>query len=134
MHEAGRFGQAANVYPKIFHCRRDPRDVAVSCWMTDFRSIRWSNHPDHIGSRFRQYLQLMVHWRAGLPVRIHEVDYEETVADLEGVAKRLVEACRPAVGPGLPRVPHDAAARPNRQHHAGSAPALQAVGRTVEEL
>ena len=25
------------------HSRRDLRDVAVSCWMTDFRSIRWAN-------------------------------------------------------------------------------------------
>ena len=28
-----------------------------------------------------------------LPVPIHEVDYEETVADLEAVARRLVAAC-----------------------------------------
>ena len=35
----------------------------------------------------------MDHWRAVLPVPIHEVDYEETVADLEGVARRLLAAC-----------------------------------------
>ena len=29
----------------FIHCRRDLRDVAVSCWMTDFRSIRWANDP-----------------------------------------------------------------------------------------
>ena len=89
-------GLLAVLFPNatFIHCRRDLRDVAVSCWMTDFRSIRWSNHPDHIGSRFRQYLRLMEHWRADLPVRMHEVDYEETVADLEGVARRLVAACR----------------------------------------
>ncbi len=34
---------------------RDLRDVAVSCWMTDFRSIRWANDPTHIASRFKQY-------------------------------------------------------------------------------
>jgi hypothetical protein len=28
-----------------------------------------------------------------LPVTIHEVNYEETVADLEGVARRLLAAC-----------------------------------------
>ena len=78
----------------FIHCRRDLRDVAVSCWMTDFRSIRWANHPEHIGSRFRLYRRLMEHWRACLPVQVHEVDYEETVADLEAVARRLVAACR----------------------------------------
>ena len=30
---------------------------------------------------------------AVLPVPLYEVDYEETVADLEGVARRLVAAC-----------------------------------------
>ena len=35
----------------------------------------------------------MDHWKAVLPVPIHEVDYEETVTDLESVARRLVAAC-----------------------------------------
>jgi hypothetical protein len=35
----------------------------------------------------------MDHWRSVLSVPIHEVDYEETVDDLEGVARRLVAAC-----------------------------------------
>jgi tetratricopeptide (TPR) repeat protein len=89
-------GLLAALFPHavFIHCRRDLRDVAVSCWLTDFRSIRWASHPVHIGSRFRQYLRLIEHWRICLPVRLHEVDYEDTVADLEGVARRLVNACR----------------------------------------
>ena len=88
-------GLLAALFPQavFIHCRRDLRDVAVSCWMTDFRSIRWANDPEHIASRFRQYRRLMDHWRAVLPVPVHEVDYEETVTDLEGVARRLVAAC-----------------------------------------
>ena len=35
----------------------------------------------------------MEHWRQVLPVPLLEVDYEETVADLEGVARRLVGWC-----------------------------------------
>jgi tetratricopeptide (TPR) repeat protein len=77
----------------FIHCRRDLRDVAVSCWMTDFRSIVWANKIEHIASRFKQYHRLMEHWRSVLPVEIHEVDYEETVDDLEAVARRLVAAC-----------------------------------------
>ena len=61
--------------------------------MTDFRSIRWANDAEHIASRFRQYRRLMDHWRAVLPVSIHEVAYEDTVTDLQGVARRLIEAC-----------------------------------------
>jgi tetratricopeptide (TPR) repeat protein len=88
-------GLLAALFPRavFVHCRRDLRDVAVSCWMTHFRSIRWANDPSHIASRFAQYRRVMVHWRKVLPVQLIEVDYEETVADLEGVARRLVAAC-----------------------------------------
>jgi tetratricopeptide (TPR) repeat protein len=83
------------LFPKarFIHCRRDLRDVGVSCWMTNFRHIRWANEPDHIASRFQEYTRLLDHWRRVLPVRMLEVDYEETVADLEGVARRLVAWC-----------------------------------------
>jgi tetratricopeptide (TPR) repeat protein len=77
----------------LIHCRRDPRDVAVSCWLTGFRSVRWTNDPRHIASRFRQYARLMDHWRAVVPATVHEVAYEEIVDDLEGVARRLLNAC-----------------------------------------
>ncbi len=35
----------------------------------------------------------MDHWQRVLPVRVLEVEYEETVADLEHVARRLVVWC-----------------------------------------
>jgi tetratricopeptide (TPR) repeat protein len=88
-------GFLAALFPKakFIHCRRDLRDVAVSCWMTNFRQIRWACDQGHIASRFRAYQRLMEHWRRVLPVPLLEVDYEETVADLEGVARRLVAWC-----------------------------------------
>ena len=88
-------GLLAILFPRavFLHCRRNLRDVAVSCWMTNFSSIRWANDPNHIASRFRQYVRIMDHWAAVLPVSIHHVDYEETVEDLEGVARRLIGAC-----------------------------------------
>ena len=88
-------GLLAALFPraKFIHCRRDLRDVAVSCWMTHFRHLRWANDPEHIAARFREYQRLMEHWRAVLPVSVLEVHYEETVADLPGAARRLVEWC-----------------------------------------
>jgi tetratricopeptide (TPR) repeat protein len=88
-------GLLAALFPKakFVHCRRDLRDVAVSCWMTNFRHIRWASDQGHIAARFRNYRRLMDHWRRVLPVPLMEVDYEETVADLEGVARRLVAWC-----------------------------------------
>jgi Tfp pilus assembly protein PilF len=88
-------GLLATLFPKakFIHCRRDLRDVAVSCWMTHFIELPWSNDPEHIVARFRDYRRVMEHWRAVLPVPLLEVDYEETVADLAGVARRMVEWC-----------------------------------------
>jgi hypothetical protein len=88
-------GLLASLFPraKLIHCRRDLRDVAVSCWMTYFAKVRWANDPEHIVSRFHEYQRVMEHWRTVLPVPLLEVDYEETVADLEGVARKLVAWC-----------------------------------------
>jgi tetratricopeptide (TPR) repeat protein len=88
-------GLLATLFPnaKFIHCRRDLRDIAVSCWMTNFRHIRWANDVETIASRFAEYRRLWEHWRQVLPVSVLEVDYEETVADLEGVARRLVAWC-----------------------------------------
>ena len=88
-------GLMAALFPNavLIHCRRDLRDVAVSCWMTNFRSIPWANDAEHLASRFAQYRRVMEHWRAVLPIPIHEVDYEDTVSDLESVARRLIAAC-----------------------------------------
>jgi tetratricopeptide (TPR) repeat protein len=88
-------GLIAAMFPNatLIHCCRDFRDVALSCWLTGFRSVRWTNAIEHIASRFAQHVRLMDHWRSVLPAPIHRVQYEETVADLEATARRLVAAC-----------------------------------------
>ncbi len=88
-------GLLAGLFPraKFIHCRRDLRDVAVSCWITHFQEVRWSNDPEHIASRFQQYQRMIVHWRKVLPAPMLEVDYEQTVGDLEGMARKLVAWC-----------------------------------------
>ena len=97
-------GLLAAMFPNavFIHCRRDLRDVALSCWITDFRpeNIPWASDPSYIGSRFEQYLRLMNHWRSVLPIPIHEVNYEDTVADLEKVARYLLTACGLSFDPG----------------------------------
>ncbi len=89
-------GLLAALFPRatFIHCRRDLRDVALSCWLTEFDLVDWAQDVEHIASRFRLYLRMMDHWRSVLPVTMHEVRYEHTVADLEGVARGLVAACQ----------------------------------------
>jgi hypothetical protein len=107
-------GLLAALFPraKLIHCRRDLRDVAVSCWMTPFKEIRWANDQEHIVSRFHEYQRLMKHWRKVLPIPLLEVDYEATVADLEGVARKLVAHCGLAWEPACLEFQH--ARRPVR--------------------
>jgi hypothetical protein len=88
-------GLLAIVFPcaTLIHVRRDARDVALSCWMTNFRSIRWANAPEHVAGRIREHDRVMAHWRNVLPVPVHEVCYERLIDDFEDEARRLVAAC-----------------------------------------
>ena len=88
-------GLIAALFPRatLIHCRRDLRDVALSCWLTSFGQVRWACDIDHIAARFAAYRRVMDHWRRVLPVPLIEVDYEAVVADPEGSARRLIAAC-----------------------------------------
>ncbi len=76
---------------RIIHCRRDLRDVALSCWLTRFRFIRWASKQEHIVGRIHEYLRISEHWRRVLPNRMLEVRYEEMVENLEVVARRVLD-------------------------------------------
>ncbi len=89
-------GLIARMFPKarIVHCRRDPMDNCLSCFAQNFRAdgLAWSTDLRDLGHQYCQYSRLMDHWRKVLPAgRMLEIDYEDTVADLEGQARRLVE-------------------------------------------
>ena len=79
----------------IVHCRRDPRDVALSCFATRFAEGQgFTHHLAELGRYWRAYDRLMDHWRAVLPPGLMlEIPYEALVADLETWARRLVAHC-----------------------------------------
>lgn len=86
-------GWLVTLFPKakVIHCRRNVRDIAVSCWMTQFKSIRWAFDLTHIAERIKQYGRIMDHWRRTLPVPMLEIDYEATVADQAAQTVRLLD-------------------------------------------
>ncbi len=88
-------GFLATLFPRarFIYCQRDVRDVAVSCWLTNFKVLRWACDQEDIAGRIRSHQHIMQHWRKVLPVPLLEVAYEETVADLEKVARRLLDFC-----------------------------------------
>ena len=87
-------GQIAVLFPnaRIIVCKRDPRDVCVSCFTTHFGdAVNWSYDLEECATRAVQIERLMDHWRTVLPAdRVLEVSYETVVADLEGESRRLI--------------------------------------------
>jgi tetratricopeptide (TPR) repeat protein len=86
-------GWIAMLFPRarIIHCRRDLRDVALSCWLTQFGKIQWASRWPDLLHRIEHYQDLMQHWRTVLPGRFIEVDYESMVVDQEVQSRRLVD-------------------------------------------
>ncbi|MBI1174854.1 MAG: tetratricopeptide repeat protein [Sideroxydans sp.] len=77
---------------KIIHSMRDPMDSCFSCYALKFTDgHEYCYSLETLGRHNLRYRQLMDHWHRVLPGRILDVRYEDTVADLEGQARRLLE-------------------------------------------
>jgi tetratricopeptide (TPR) repeat protein len=88
-------GVIATLFPaaRIIHCRRDPLDVCLSCYFTNFQISDFAWSLQDIAVRYRSYARLMAHWSAVLPLPIHEVRYEELVHDQEAMTRKLLAFC-----------------------------------------
>jgi hypothetical protein len=76
----------------IIHCLRDPRDVALSCWMTQFADVQWGLDLNHIAHRIEQHRRLLHHWRSTIGDHLTEIRYERLVADPEAELRRALAA------------------------------------------
>jgi tetratricopeptide (TPR) repeat protein len=87
-------GLIALLFPsaRIIFCRRDPRDVALSCLFQKFtsRQAAFSYDLADCGRRYALTDALTARWHRVLPLRWIEIDYETLVADLEGESRRLI--------------------------------------------
>lgn len=78
----------------IIHCRRDPVDTCMSCYMQYFSGAHpYAYDLTELGRYYQLYAGLMNHWREMLPDRLLEVQYEHLVADPQGVGKKIVAGC-----------------------------------------
>jgi tetratricopeptide (TPR) repeat protein len=88
-------GLIASLFPRarIILCRRDPRDVALSCFFQLFSEglMHFSYDLATCGHRCREVDRLSDHWALTLPGRVMRLDYESLVADLEGQSRRLID-------------------------------------------
>ncbi|TVQ74925.1 MAG: sulfotransferase family protein [Phycisphaeraceae bacterium] len=87
-------GLIARLFPRtrIIHAVRDPRDVAISCFMGGFnnRLHPWTTRLEWASHAWAQSQRMMDHWKATLDVEILEVNYERLVADPENEFPRII--------------------------------------------
>lgn len=78
---------------RILHIQRDPMDTCFSIFATPFTDPPlFSYNLGHIGTVYREYAQLMDHWRSVLPPdRLLDVSYESLVAEPENEARRIID-------------------------------------------
>lgn len=79
----------------IIHALRDPLDTCMSCFSKHFIDGQWFAYDlAELGRYYRHYQALIAHWHRVLPAgRMLDIRYEDTVADLEGTARRLIAHC-----------------------------------------
>jgi tetratricopeptide (TPR) repeat protein len=79
---------------RIIHTFRDPIDTCLSCFSIPFTAQDFTFDLGELGRRYRDYRDLMDHWRRVLPAgAMLEVRYEDVVDDLEANARRIVAYC-----------------------------------------
>jgi len=78
----------------IIHCVRDPRDVALSNFFTDFKAkfagMGFAYDLEDLGHHIADYQSLMRHWHRVLPGRILDVRYESLVEEPEAVTRKIL--------------------------------------------
>jgi tetratricopeptide (TPR) repeat protein len=89
-------GLIARALPRarIVHLRRHPMASCYAMYRTLFRTgYPFSYDLEDLGRYYIAYARLMNYWRALLPGRFLDLDYEALVADQEGSTRRLLEHC-----------------------------------------
>ncbi|MCP4996906.1 MAG: sulfotransferase, partial [Gammaproteobacteria bacterium] len=96
-HNFQHLGMIGLLFPnaKVVHCMRDPMDNCLSIFKQDFKSLhKYAYNLEELGWHYLLYRELMEHWRQVLPEGfIFDFQYEELVADQEGMTRRLIDFC-----------------------------------------
>jgi tetratricopeptide (TPR) repeat protein len=79
---------------RIIDARRAPLGCCFANFKQHFQSGAWFTYSlEDLGRYYRDYVSLMAHFDTVLPGRIHRVNYEDLVQDLEGEVRRLLDYC-----------------------------------------
>ena len=79
---------------KIIDARRHPLGCCFSGFKQHFaRGQNFSYSQEDLGRYYRDYVELMAHFDAVLPGRVHRVIYESMIEDTEAQVRALLEYC-----------------------------------------
>ncbi len=79
---------------KIIDARRHPMACCFSIFKQHFaRGQNFAYSLDDLARYYRDYVDLLAHFDAVLPGRVHRVQYESMVADTESEIRRLLDYC-----------------------------------------
>jgi hypothetical protein len=79
---------------KIIDARRHPLGGCFSAFKQHFaRGQNFTYSLDELGRYYADYVELMAHFDAVLPGRVHRVLYERMVGDTEAEVRRLLDYC-----------------------------------------
>jgi tetratricopeptide (TPR) repeat protein len=89
-----KLGVIGTLFPnaRVIFCTRDPRDTCLSCFFQFFpHGNPYSYDLEQTGQRHVQIDRLAAHWRATLPLRMMEANYESLVHDPEGQSRAIID-------------------------------------------
>jgi len=76
----------------VIHCRRDPLDTCLSCYMTFFaKGQSYAHDLSDLGAFYLDYRRMMRHWTGTLNIPTIDVHYEDLVTDTAAQTRRLLE-------------------------------------------
>jgi predicted Zn-dependent protease len=79
---------------RIIDVRRHPMGCGFSCFKQHFaRGQAFTYDLEDLGRYYADYTDLMAHYDAVMPGRVHRVQYEQLIADPEGEVRRLLDYC-----------------------------------------
>ena len=95
-HNFEHIGLIRLLFPEaaIIHVLREPRDVAISNYFTDYQAkfggMGFAYDLTDIGEQLRDYQNLMAHWNKVLTKPILTIRYEDVVDDVETAARKIL--------------------------------------------
>ena len=108
--DAFHLGLVRSLFPdaRVVICRRDPLDAGLACYFQDFAGASpYAYDLADIGGHWRNVERLLDHWRRSLALPVHEVAFDDMIAQPAASAEALLaflglapdEACAAIIDP-----------------------------------